>query len=77
MKIPVCPRCGEPRTLKLTDNLTVRCYRAHGGCGERYTLGHPFVVRDSSSKPVNLYRDETDPSIERGPHGRARKKVKA
>ena len=63
MKIPICPRCKQPHTLKLTDNFTVRCYRAHGGCGELFTL-HAFAAHDSSGVLAELYREEEKPPLE-------------
>jgi hypothetical protein len=43
MKIPVCPKCHEPNTLKLVEVFTdiparVRCLTTHGGCGESFSI---------------------------------------
>jgi hypothetical protein len=66
MKIPVCPRCGENRTLKLVDCATgpgltskgvIRCMKVQGGCGAVYTIDR-FAVRDSSGDPAEIYREE-------------------
>ena len=68
MKIPVCPRCKQPRTLKLTETysddepiMNIRCFEVHGGCGALYTVLR-FAVMDNSGQ-VDLYREETDPEI--------------
>ena len=64
MKIPVCPRCGQDRALKLTDNLTIRCFKAHGGCGELFSI-HSMIVLDSSGLVTGMYREEDDPFLKR------------
>jgi hypothetical protein len=80
MKIPVCPKCHEPNTLKLVEVFTelaarVRCLTTHGGCGESFSiLGHLTVYgTDGPVEPVELYRDEHDQEIK----GNRRKKAKA
>lgn len=50
-QIPMCPKCGQHHTLKLSDDMVIRCYKTSGGCGAEFTL----------DELPSLYRDEPEP----------------
>jgi hypothetical protein len=67
MKIPICPKCHEPNTLKLIDIMSgpefdavagIRCMKVNGGCGEVFGVFNLEVV-DSSGCAVTFYREAT------------------
>jgi hypothetical protein len=65
MKIPICPKCLEPNTLKFMDYLdlgfgsvaAIRCLKTHGGCGELFMVDK-IEVHDSQGLPAEIYREE-------------------
>lgn len=50
-QIPVCPKCQEKHTLKLTDDMKIRCYVVAGGCGALFDLDElPSLYREDTGE---------------------------